>query len=191
MGTPRTAPISTDAGNRLKGAAFGFVLTVAPLVGFACVQLLLAPSIVENAGFDLETDGWVVSDYRTGLVWGYAWIVAGVFSYWMLAWACGRGRILTAKWANLTLAASVLTFGLAMVIASVASQPAKFFHWACPSLGLSDTYPRFGFDVPTPCEAFASKAAPTVLLGLPLLLLIASALLRVIGSRRSWRRSVR
>jgi hypothetical protein len=81
MGTPRTAPISTNSGNRLKDAAFGFVLTVAPLVGFGCVQLLLAPSIVENAGFDLEIHGWMVSDYRKGLVWGYAWIAAAVFSY--------------------------------------------------------------------------------------------------------------
>lgn len=176
MGTPRTAPISTNSGNRLKDAAFGFVLNMALLVGFGCVHLLLAPSIVENAGFDLEIHGWVVSDYRKGLVWSYAWIAAAVFSYWIFAWACGRGCILRVKWANLTLEASVLTFGLAMVIGAVVSEPAKLFHWACPSLGLSDTYPRFGFDVPTPCEAFASRVAPTVLLGLPLLLLIASAL---------------
>ncbi len=190
MDTSFTAPISTEMGKRSKAAALGFVLSVTPLIGFACVQILLAPSIVANAGFNPETEVWAVAAYRKQLFLGYAWVVTAVFSYWMAVWAWGRGYILKSRWANLTLSAAVFAFGLAMVTGIVVPVPATLFEWACPSLGLSEAHPKFGFDVSTPCEAFASKAAPTALLGLPLLLLTVSALTRVMGSRRSWRRSV-
>jgi hypothetical protein len=78
-----------------------------------------------------------------------------------------------------------------MVIASTVSRPERLFKGACPVLGLSDELPPQGidgmyyFDGQSPCEAFASGDAPTVLLlGLPIILLITSAILRIVVSRR-------
>lgn len=189
-----TAPSSASPSSwssRFKSATLGICVTLAPLLAIACTQLVLSPSIVERAGFDPPSDSWAVFQYRQVLLSSYAWIAAIVVAYWMAALTLGRGEILLIKNANLTLAGAVFTFASAMIAASLVPQTSELFKWACPILGLSDTYTRFGFDIPTRCESFTSKTTPTVLLGLPLLLLAVSALLRVVGSRRQCRSCVR
>lgn len=86
--------------------------------------------------------------------------------------------------ANMALALSGSIFALAMLIASIVPKPGMLFEWACPILGLSKVYPQFGFDVQSSYDNFTQLAAPTVLLGLPTILLIASAILRIAVSRR-------
>jgi hypothetical protein len=188
MDISATAPIPTQRGERLKRVALGSGLTVTAVLAVGGVQLLLAPTTVRIAGFDPTTDGWVVSQYRAMLVSFYAWVVAIVFAYWLLAGTLGGGQFLKIKSANITLALSGLTFALAMVIGSVVRTPA-LFEAVCPILGIPNTMPplppgQFRFDGETPCEAFANLAAPTVLLGLPSILLLVSAILRIALSRR-------
>ena len=177
--------------NRPREAALGFGVTVVPLLAVGCLQFLLAPTIVERAGFNSETESWVTTQYRDGIVSGYTWISAIVFTYWMVALTLGRGKILAIKSANVTLGASVLIFALAMATASIFPEPSLLFKWSCPMLGHADSLSGFGFDGQTPCEAFAYMAANAVLLGLPLLFLATSAILRVAVSRRTWKHSVR
>jgi hypothetical protein len=189
MDIPPPAPSPTQRGNRLKAVALGCGITVAPVFALACVQLLLAPSTVRKAGFDPTTDGWVVSQYQAVLVSFYAWIVAIVFAYWFLTGALGRGQFLKIRSANVALALSGLTFVFSMAIASIEPVPGRLFKVVCPVLGLPDTMPplpagSFSFDGQTPCEVFANGAAPTVLLGLPFVLLATSAILRIVLSRR-------
>jgi hypothetical protein len=189
MNMPPESPSLNERGTRLKGAAIGFGVSVAPILAIASAQILLAPNIVEAIGGFEGIEAWVVSTYRGHLLSFYPWIVLIVFVYWMLVLALGRGRIIAVKSANLALGGSILAFAIAMVIVSVVPVPSQLFKWACPIAGLADTYSGFGFDVPTPCEAVLNRAAPTVLLGLPLVLLVASAIMRIVVSRRRWQRS--
>lgn len=162
---------------------------MAPALAVAGVQLLLAPSTIRRAGFDPTTDGWAVSQYQAVLVSFYAWVVAIVLAYWILTATLGSGQFLKIKSANVALALSGLTFAVAMGIASVVPTPGTLFKVACPVLGLPVTMPplpagTYSFDGQTSCEAFANGAAPTVLLGVPAIFLVASAILRIILSRR-------
>ncbi len=122
------------------------------------------------------------------LVSFYAWVVAIALAYWLLAGALGGGEVLKIKSANVTPALSGLAFALAMVVGSVLRMP-TLSKAVCPILGIPDTMPplpsgTYSFDGQTPCEAFANLAAPTVLLGLPSVLLLVSAILRIVLSRR-------
>lgn len=176
---------------RFKGAAFGLGITLVPIAALACVQFLLAPYTVAAMGMmDPAIDARAVSSLQRGLVDAYAVIALIIAAYWLLVAALGRGQFLRIKSANVALALSVLTFALAMVIASTVPRTERLFKGACPVFGHSDELPTlgpdgtFGFDGQSSCEAFARGVAPIVLLGLPLILLITSASLRIVMSRR-------
>ena len=177
---------------RFKGAAFGLGVTLVPLAALACVQFMLARytvTAVFNA--DPAIAERFIASFQRELVNFYAVVTLIVAAYWLLVAALGRGQVLRIKSANIVLALSILTFALLMVIASTVSRPERLFKGACPVLGLSDEQPTQGldgyyvFDGQSPCEAFARGDAPTVLLvGLPIILLITSAILRIVVSRR-------
>lgn len=195
MDIPPSARDATDCGNRVKKAALAFGVTTAPVCALACAQILLAPNILENAGFDLDEHSWLIPDLRKDLVSYYAWIVATVLIYWLLTLTFGRGQTLEVKSANVTLGGSVLTFALATLIGSLVPDGSQLLKWTCPIIGLPDTMPTlpwgtFSFDGQTPCEEFSSSAAPIVLFGLPIFLLVVSGMLRIVLSRRRWRQSV-
>lgn len=119
----------------------------------------------------------------------YAWVIAIVFAYWILTATLGSVQFLKIKSANVALALSGLTFAVAMATASVVPTPGTLFKVVCPVLGFPDTMPplpagTYSFDGQTSCEAFANGAAPTVLLGVPAILLVTSAILRIVLSRR-------
>jgi hypothetical protein len=176
---------------RFKDAAFGLGITLVPIVALACVQFLLAPYTAATV-YDLDptTAPRAASSLRHGIVRPYTVIALIIAAYWLLAAALGRGQVLRIRSANIVLALSILTFALAVVIVSTVSMPWRLFKGACPVLGLSDEMPPQGidgwyyFDGQSSCEAFARGAEPIVLLGLPLILLIASAILRIVVSRR-------
>ena len=177
---------------RFKGAAFGMAITLVPIAALACAQFLLAPYTVAVVGrMDPNIDAWAVSSIRNMLARDYPVVALIIAAYWLLVATLGKGQILRIKSANIALALSGLTFALAMVIGSTVPIPARLwlFKAVCPVLGLSDELPtveppEFGFDGQSPCEAFAEGAVPIVLLGLPLILLTTSAILRIIVSRR-------
>lgn len=133
---------------------------------------------------DPEIDTWAVSSFRSTLAQAYSVVGSIIFAYWLLTATLSKGRFLKVKSANVALALSGLTFALSMAVASAVPVPGRLFKGVCPILGLPDTLPGFGFDRQTACEAFASGAVPIVLLGLPLILLAVSAVLRIVVSRR-------
>jgi hypothetical protein len=173
----------------VKSAAVGFGITLAWVAALASIQFLLVPYTVAVVGrMDPEIDDWAISAFRSQLAEAYAIVASILAAYWLLSAILGKGRFLEVKNANLTLALSGLVFALAMAVASLVPVP-RAFKGACPILGLSDSLPslsadRFGFDGQSPCETFLNRALPSLLLGLPLILLIASAVLRIVGSRK-------
>ncbi len=170
---------------RLKGAAFGLGITLVPIAALACVQFLLAAYTVAAVGMmDPTLDPWAVPAFRRSVLNFYSVVALVIAAYWLLMATLCRGQFLRIRSANVTLVLSGFTFALAMVIASTVRMPARLFKGTCPVLGLSDERPTFGFDGQSPCEAFATGAVPIVLLGLPLILLTTSAILRFVVSRR-------
>ena len=173
---------------RLKSAAIGFGVTLATIAALASAQFLLAPHTVAVVGrIDPVIDAWAVSQLRWQLGKFYAMVTAMLAIYWILVTVAARGQLLRIRSANVTLALSGLVFALAMAVATFVQVP-EAFKGACPVLGVSDTYPPlpegvFGFDRQTPCETFLRLAVPSLLLGLPIILLVASAVLRIFGSR--------
>ncbi|GGD58214.1 hypothetical protein GCM10010990_04440 [Croceicoccus mobilis] len=173
---------------RLKSAAIGFGVTLATIAALAGVQFLLAPHTVTVVGqMDPEIDTWAVAQLRWQLGEFYALVIAMLAIYWLLVTAAGRGQLLRIRSANVTLAFSGLIFALAMAVATFVQVP-EAFKAACPVLGVSDTFPPlpegvFRFDGQTPCETFLRRAVPSCLFGLPTIMLIASAVLRIFGSR--------
>lgn len=166
-------------------AARGLAVTVVPLAALEAANLFFSHQIGERiGGVDPEIDTWAVPALRSALIEGYLVVAAIVIGYWLLCAAFGKGQILDVKSANMTLGLSGLIFALAMLIASILPTPWMLFQWVCPILGLSEEYPKFGFDVQSNCENFTRMAAPSVLLGVPMVLLIASAILRITVSRR-------
>ena len=180
---------------RFRDAAFGLGITLVPIAALACVQLLLVPyTAVSVFMADPEIEARVMSSFRGELLRGYAVIALIIAAHWLLTAALGRGQILRIRSANIVLALSVLSFAFTALIVSTVARPAGLFKGACPLLGLSDEAPPFSegqtdfaFDGQTPCEAFGTGAAPIVLLGLPLILLATSAILRIAVSRRRFR----
>ena len=172
---------------RFKGAALGLGITLVPIAALACVQFLLAPYTVAAVGMmDPKIDTWAVSQVRGSLAAGYSVIVLIIAAYWLLTATVGGRQFLQIKSANVALALSGLTFATAMVIASTI--PMRLFKGACPVLGLTDEHPIpegaiAVFDGQSSCEAFLSEALWIVLLGLPLILLTTSAILRIVVSR--------
>jgi hypothetical protein len=189
MGNRGPSPSPSKRSNRLQAVALRSVATVAAVLALGGVQFLLAPSTVKTAGFDPTADDWVVSQYQAVVVSFYAWVVAIVIAYWLLTATLGGGQFLKVRSANVALGLSGLMFAVAMAILSVVPTPETLFEVACPLLGLPDAMPplpagAYSFDGQTSCEAFANGAAPTVLLGLPSILLLTSAILRIVLSRR-------
>lgn len=173
---------------RLKAAAWGFAVTALPLAAIGMGQFLIARhTVLVVGGMNPDVDIWAVAQFRSNLAYAYTIVACVVAIYWLVAAALSRGLFVAIKSANVTLALSCFAFGCAMAIASTVPAPANFLKVTCPYLGFSDTYPRtypkFGFDVLTACEAFAYTALQILLLGLPALLLALSAILRVSVSR--------
>ena len=176
---------------RFKGAAFGFGITLVPIAALACVHFLLAPYTAATV-YDLDptTAARAISSLRHGIARAYTVIALIIAAYWLLVAVLGRTQVLRIRSANIVLALSIFTFALAVVIVSTVSRSWMLFKGACPILGISDDMPPQGidgfyyFDGQSPCEAFAKGAEPIVMLGLPLILLIASAIQRIVLSRR-------
>lgn len=173
---------------RLKSAAIGFGVTLATIAALAGAQFSLAPHTVAVVGrMDPVIDAWAVSQLRWQLGKFYAMVTAMLAIYWILVTVAAREQLLRIRSANVTLALSGLIFALAMAVATFVQVP-EAFKGACTVLGVSDAFPPlpegvFGFDRQTPCETFLRRAVPSLLLGLPIILLIASAVLRIFGSR--------
>lgn len=166
-------------------AARGLAVTIVPLAALAAVNLYFAPQIVERiVGVDPAIETWAVPALRGALIEGYLVVTAIVIGYWLFSAAFGRGQILDVRCANMALGLSGLIFALTVLIASIFPTPWTLFEWVCPILGLSQEYPKFGFDVQSSCENFTRMVVPAVLLGVPMILLIGSAVLRIIVSRR-------
>ena len=182
-----TLSSSSPSYRRLTEAALGFAVTALPLAAIGSAQFLLARRTVEVAGgMDPDIDTWAVAQFRSALTSTYAVVTCLVMAYWLLTATLGRGRILAIRSANVTLVLSGSVFGCVMVIASAVRAPTALLKAACPLLRLSDTYPKFGFDVPTACGAFAYSAFSALqilLLGLSALLLTTSVILRISLSR--------
>ena len=179
---------------RFKGAALGLAITLVPIAAVACLHFLLVPYTVATVyRADPEIEARVVSSLRAGVPRFYAIVALVIAAYWLFTAALGRGRFLRIGSANIVLALAVLTFAFTMVVAATVPRPEDLFKWACLLLGLSDEEPpnfegqiNFSFDGKTPCEAFVAGAAPIVLLGVPIILLIASAILRIVMSQRRY-----
>lgn len=182
-GTPKKRDL------RSRSAAFGFGVTLAAIAALAGAQFLLAPHTVAVVGrMDPAVDAWAVSQWRWQLAEFYATIVAIMATYWLLCTVAGKGQLLRVKSANVTLGSSGLIFALAVAVASFVQLP-EAFKGTCRVLGVSDTFPPlpkgvFGFDRQTPCEIFLRQAVPSLLFGLPIILLLASAVLRIVGSHK-------
>jgi hypothetical protein len=178
--------------DRLRSAAFGFGVTLGAVAAIACAQFLAAPyTVAFVGGMDPAIDAWAVTSFRKVLAEGYSVVGLLIALYWLLSGALGRERLLEIRSANVTLALSGLTFASAMAIASTVPSPGRLFRAACPLLGIDNYMPSFGFDLRTPCEAFAAAALPLLQLGLPSILLLASAILRIVGSRHGVTTEVR
>ena len=184
---------ASELARRGKCAAAGLAITLVPVAALACAQFFSAPHTVIALGMNPKIDTWAVASLRSALIEGYSVVALIVSSYWLLTAVFGRGQLLKIKSANIALVLSGLTFALAMTIASIVPTLGTFFKHACPLLGLPDTMPplpagEYRFDGQTSCEVFATGAAPIVLLGVPLVLLASSAILRIaVSRRRSWR----
>ena len=170
---------------RFNGAALGLGITLLPIAALACAHLLLVPYTLATVHmFDPSIDPRMVPAIRSGLMRDYAIIALIVAAYWLLVATLGRGQFLRIRSANITLALSVFTFACAAIIGFTVREPASLFKGVCPILGLSDEVPGFGFDIRSPCQDFVGQAAPFVLLGVPLVLIVTSAILRIVVSRR-------
>lgn len=185
----KTAHAASEKELRFKSAVIGFGLTTTAVAALAGAQFLLAPHTVTVVGrMDPEVDAWAVSQLRGHLAAFHAIVIAILAIYWSLSAISGKGQVLRIRSANFALAFSGLIFALAMVVSSFVQVP-ESFRVACPVLGIADTFPPlgdgvFGFDRQTPCETFLQRAVPSMLLGLPTILLISSAVLRIVGSRK-------
>lgn len=176
-------------GHRLKAAAIGFGATVPPLLIVAVVQLTFLPQIVGKIeGFDSKEQAWLISSMRYDWIMLYSSAVILVIFYWLLAAVLGNEKLLQSRSANLTLAFFVLGFLVLTLYYDFFQSPVEL-KGLCPLLGISDTdAPPFGFDVPSSCGVFAAAAHPIIvlgLLGLSMMFLAASAVIRIASSRRA------
>ena len=170
---------------RIKNSALGMVVTLIPVFAIAVAQYTLAPKIVATLyRIDPRMETWIVPAYRASLVKGYPAVVLIIVLYWLLAMAFGKGPFLKIRSANVLLAFSWFSFAIAMIIASTVAVPGTLFRGACALFELDKTTPVFGLDdVKSECDAFTDTAAVVILLGLPLVLLVLSAALRIAISR--------
>lgn len=184
--------VSSRRDHRFNQALIGLSITLVPLALLALAQYQFVPYMVSFVGgLDPKIDAWAVSDVRSALVSGYSIIVVVVAAYWLLVAALCKGQFLRIRSANTGMMLSGATFTFAMAVASTVPMPGRLLKASCPIVGLPDTMPDLPagvvrFDGYTPCEAFTNSAVPIILLGLPLILLIMSAIVRIVMSRRHW-----
>lgn len=174
--------------NQLKAATVGFAITVAPLAIVALAQNIVMPQVVAVAQE-------VVSDDRARIV---AWlrsewlrmhtIVATIIAmYWLLTALFGRGQLLRAKAANLSLALCVFTYLTITIFFSFFQRPDDL-RVVCLFLSISDTdAPSFAFDGRSSCGDFIRAAHQLLMLGMLGLVvpLTISLIVRIVSSRRA------
>ena len=167
---------------RVKGAAFGFGITMAPIVVIACMQFLFVPYTVALVSTDPEHVAWAVPSLPAILVNIHAVVALIIAAHWLFVAIVGGGQFLRIRSANIVLALSGLHFALFMVEWSGAGMPSyELLKGLCPGLDLSNGVANVGWHVPR-CRA-RDILGNVLLLG-PIILLIASAILRIIVSRR-------
>ena len=163
---------------------------MAPIAVIACLQFLFAPCTVALIDTDPEYVAWAVPSLRRILVNIHAVVALIIAAYWLFVATLGGGQFLRIRGANIVLALSGLLVALFMVDWSGAGNPGHaLLKGLCPLLGLSDEQlvfeGTFGF-VPKlpPCAEFTGNVRGILFLVLPIILLIASAILRIVVSRR-------
>jgi hypothetical protein len=175
--------------HRLKQAIIGVSITLLPLLVLAGSHLsLLQKILIETYGLDPEEARWAVSEFWHEYAASHAYPMSLLILHWIISAAIGRGDFLKVRSANLALALSIISFALAVFLASVSPPP---FNAVCSILGISRTDWPFGFDTQSSCERYSWIAAGTLAVVLPALLIAASAFLRILISRRRWRANVR
>lgn len=167
---------------RFRSAAFGFGITVAPIAVIACLQFLLVPYTVALRDTDPEYVAWAVPSLRGILVNIHAVVVLIIAAYWLFVATFGGGQILRIKSANIVLALSGLLFALFMVEwSSAGTNLSELLSGLCPRPVLPDDGLSFGWHRPS-CRA--REIVANVLFLAPIILLIASAILRIVVSQR-------
>lgn len=170
----------------LIAAAYGFGLTMMPVLILAAIQLLFAESIIGSvADPSLQFDDWVVRSFRVNIVVAHFKIILILASCWLIILLFSTGPFLSKNRANATLVSSGVCFAAAIAAASVIRSPDRVLEIACPYLGIQSSTVGFQFDGATDCEAFAQAALPVLFLGPPTLLLLVSAVQRILASRRA------
>lgn len=172
--------------NRLKAAALGFGITVAPLAIVATAHLTFMSQIVA------AMEGWGSSDRALTIsTQRREWfathsIVAVMFAiYWVITAACGRGQLLRHKVANIILAFCVAAY-LTITFRYIFFQRHDLII-LCPLFGISDTdVSPYAIDFATSCQQFANAADLFIVLGLVGLIvpLVISLVVRIVSSRR-------
>lgn len=162
--------------SRLKAAAIGFGITVAPLAVAALIQYALVYALVPGS--------LILHAIATTLF----------AIYWLLTALLGKGQLLRLRAANKILTLSVLAFlalSLHGTFFPTLEDYGGGFKDICPIIGISDEAPpRYTLDGQTNCEAFAYSAHTIAIFGLmgsSFLLLVISLIVRIVSSRReSW-----
>jgi hypothetical protein len=172
--------------DRFREAAVGFAITVAPMSLWAFVQVAMLSQLVgriEAPGSALHAEA--VSILRRDWLVFHFIAIGLVGVYWLVVARFGRANFLRRTSANVTLALFMLSLLSFTAYGSLIGWPDQM-KGICSFLGVSDTYPRFGFDVQSSCDVFVQKVHITIifgLLGLAVLLLVASGVLRIASPR--------
>jgi len=181
--------------NRLKAATVGFGITVAPLAIVALVQFALMPQIVGSyEGLTHSEQAEAISATRRDWLIVHA-IAATLFAiYWLLTAVFGKGQLLRLRAANKTLALSVLAFLALSPYYAFFPRPDDLkgvLMGVCPVIGISDEHTNpYACDPQTNCDLFFGAAHTIIifgLMGLSVVLLVASVIVRIVSSRcASW-----
>lgn len=184
MDDRETAPLG-----RLMEVAVGLAITVAPLAALAAVQLALVPhSISTIEGLSNHERAWSVSLLRRDWLAFYSVATAIVAVHWVTAAALAKKPFVRLRKANLTLALFIFAIAAFSAYGAFMDWPERM-KGLCPLLGISDNYASgFGFDMESSCDTFAQNTHMIIslgLLGLTLMLIIASTIFRIGSSRRA------
>ena len=171
----------TALANRLKAAAVGFVITVAPTIIVALADFILLPFRVGT----VDELNWERSDSLTF----HAIVAIAVAIYWLISALLGRGQLLQLISANATLALSVFLLMFLPRYSFFFGEGPDDWKGMCPFLGISDTDAQpYALDARSSCGYFVDDAYNTLLLGLldlSIVLLVTSLIVRIISSRRA------
>ena len=124
---------------------------------------------------------WAVPSLRGILVNIHAVVALIIAAYWLFVATLGGRQFLWIRSANIVLALSGLLFALLMAEWSGVGPSHELVKGFCPGLDPSSGWGHFGWHMPR-CTA-RDIAANVLLLG-PIFLLGASAILRIVVSRR-------